>query len=154
MVDERLAHGGAAGLHLRAVALQRGKALLLLDQRGLIHVDDRVCEYIPEFARHGKHRITIEHVLSHRAGVPTIPREALDLANIDDHELITRIMCDARPRTRPGAKTDAAPWTRSTCSTAALSASRMSERMRFCEAVRRKVGAKRRAISRRAVMSR
>jgi CubicO group peptidase (beta-lactamase class C family) len=74
----------------------------LLDQRGLIHIDDRVCEYIPEFARHGKDAITIAHVLSHRAGLPQIPREALDLRYIDDRDFQLRIMCDARPSSRPG----------------------------------------------------
>ena len=42
----------------------------LLEERGLLHVGDRVCEYIPEYAAHGKQVITIEHLLSHRAGVP------------------------------------------------------------------------------------
>jgi CubicO group peptidase (beta-lactamase class C family) len=74
----------------------------LLDQRGLIHINDRVCEYIPEFASHGKDGITIGHVLSHRAGVPNIPREALQLEHIDDRDFKLRTMCDARPRSRPG----------------------------------------------------
>jgi CubicO group peptidase (beta-lactamase class C family) len=74
----------------------------LLDQRGLIHIDDRVCEYIPEFARHGKDAITIAHVLSHRAGVPQIPREALDLRYLDDREFQLQVMCDAKPSSRPG----------------------------------------------------
>src|SRR3954454_4905985 len=60
----------------------------LLDERGLIHVDDRVCEYIPEYARHGKEAITIEHVLSHRAGVPNLPGSVLDLENVGDRELL------------------------------------------------------------------
>src|SRR5205823_7554561 len=64
----------------------------LLDQRGLIHIDDRVCEYIPEFAKHGKDAITIAHVLSHRAGVPNIPRDALDLRYIDDREFQLQVM--------------------------------------------------------------
>jgi CubicO group peptidase (beta-lactamase class C family) len=74
----------------------------LLDQRGLIHIDDRVSEYIPEYAAHGKDAITVTHVLSHKAGVPNLPREAFDLDLIDDHDHILRILCDARPRTRPG----------------------------------------------------
>jgi CubicO group peptidase (beta-lactamase class C family) len=74
----------------------------LLDERGLIHVDDRVSEYIPEYARHGKQNITIEHVLSHRAGVPNLPAEILDLDNLGDRDLVLQTMCDARPRTRPG----------------------------------------------------
>lgn len=74
----------------------------LLDQRELIHIGDRVCEYIPEFGSHGKDAITIAHVLAHRAGVPSLPPEALDLGNLDDPGFALRIMCDARPASRPG----------------------------------------------------
>ena len=33
----------------------------LLDERRLIHLDNPVCEYIPEFGTHGKQWITIRH---------------------------------------------------------------------------------------------
>ena len=36
----------------------------LLDDRGELHIGDRVCEYIPEYAAHGKDAITLEHVLT------------------------------------------------------------------------------------------
>jgi CubicO group peptidase (beta-lactamase class C family) len=79
-----------------------GAVAHLLDQRGLIHINDRVCEYIPEFAANGKDAITIGHVLSHRAGVPHIPPEALDLSHINDREFRLRTMCEARLSSRPG----------------------------------------------------
>lgn len=71
----------------------------LLDERRLLHIDDRVCEYIPEFAKHG---ITIAQVLSHRAGVPNHPPEVLDLDRASDREVILRALCDSRPFARPG----------------------------------------------------
>ena len=74
----------------------------LLDDRGLLHVDDRVCDYIPEFAAHGKQAITIGHVLSHRAGVPNIPREALDLDLLGDQEHVLAQISAARPIMPPG----------------------------------------------------
>ena len=74
----------------------------LLDQRGELHVDDRVAEYLPEFAAHGKDAITIEHVLTHRAGVPNLPGDVLDLDNLADREFLAKTVCDAKPRTRPG----------------------------------------------------
>ncbi len=74
----------------------------LLDERGLIHVDDRVCEYIPEFAAYGKQEITIAHVLSHRAGIARMPRELADVRHVGDNELILRTLCDAEPSSRPG----------------------------------------------------
>src|SRR6185369_12500870 len=78
----------------------------LLDQRHLLHLDDPVCEYIPEFAQHGKEGITIRHVLTHRAGIPIIPDAALDLeylADIDNAEAM-RLLCDARPLSRAGGR--------------------------------------------------
>ena len=74
----------------------------LLDERGLLHVDDRVVEYLPEFGAHGKDAITIEHVLSHRAGVPGLPASVLDLDNLADREFLVRTICEAKTRTRPG----------------------------------------------------
>jgi CubicO group peptidase (beta-lactamase class C family) len=41
-------------------------------------------------------------VLSHRAGVPNLPREALNLDHVDDREHLLEILCDARPFARPG----------------------------------------------------
>lgn len=74
----------------------------LLDQKGLIHIGDRVCEYIPDYARHGKEAITIAHVLAHKAGVPNLPGDAFDLDRVNDDEFILEILCDAKPASRPG----------------------------------------------------
>ncbi|MGH7821973.1 MAG: serine hydrolase domain-containing protein, partial [Candidatus Binatia bacterium] len=74
----------------------------LLDQRHLLHLDDPVSEYIPEYACHGKHGITLRHVLTHRAGVPNLPEGAIDLDRLGDFEWILQMLCDARPTWRPG----------------------------------------------------
>jgi len=74
----------------------------LLDERQEIHVDDRVCEYIPEYGRHGKEVITIGHVLSHRAGVPNLPPEAFDLDRVNDREFLLDMLCETKPAMRPG----------------------------------------------------
>jgi CubicO group peptidase (beta-lactamase class C family) len=74
----------------------------ILVERSLVHIGDPVCEYIPEYARHGKEGITIGHVLAHRAGVPNLPRHALDLDLLDDVDHIVEIVCDAKPTSRPG----------------------------------------------------
>ena len=74
----------------------------LLDERGLLHIDDRVCEYIPEYAAHDKEAIIIGHLLSHRAGVPNLPADAFDLDRFGDREFRLEILCAARPRSRPG----------------------------------------------------
>ncbi len=74
----------------------------LLDERNLLRLDDPVAEYVPEFARHGKERITIRHVLTHRAGMPRIPPEAMQLDNIANPDRLLRIFVDAEPTSVPG----------------------------------------------------
>jgi CubicO group peptidase (beta-lactamase class C family) len=73
-----------------------------LIERGLLELDDPVVKHIPEYARHGKEGITIGHVLSHRAGVATLPPEALDLDILEDREALVEIICDAKPTSAPG----------------------------------------------------
>lgn len=74
----------------------------LLDERNVLHVGDRIAEYLPEFARNGKGGITIGQVLSHRAGIPNLPADALDLDRVDDWEFARELMYDAKPVHRPG----------------------------------------------------
>jgi CubicO group peptidase (beta-lactamase class C family) len=73
-----------------------------LDEQGLVHLDDPVCEYIPEFGVHGKEWITLRHVLTHRAGIPNLPPEVMDLELLEKPEEVLRILCEARPVLRPG----------------------------------------------------
>lgn len=74
----------------------------LLDQEGLLHINDPVDEYIPGFGRHGKRWVTIHHVLTHRAGVPSIPEEHIDLDLLHAPAKILDLLCDARPTWAPG----------------------------------------------------
>jgi CubicO group peptidase (beta-lactamase class C family) len=74
----------------------------LLDERGLVHLDDVVAEYIPEFGRYGKDAITIRQILTHRSGIPTVPGTKVELELLTDWERIVRILCDAKPLSVPG----------------------------------------------------
>lgn len=74
----------------------------LLAERGLLHLDDPVCEYLPEFGSHGKDAITIRHLLIHRAGLAIVPARALDLDRLADPALVLETICDLRPTFRPG----------------------------------------------------
>jgi CubicO group peptidase (beta-lactamase class C family) len=74
----------------------------VLHEHGALKIGDRVADHIPEYARHGKDRTTIAHVLAHRAGVPTLPRKLLDLEHINDRDAIIAALCDARPFVPPG----------------------------------------------------
>ncbi len=74
----------------------------MLIERGLVELAAPIASYIPEYARHGKGEITVGHVLAHRAGVPNLPREVLELDNIGNRELLREALCDAKPFARPG----------------------------------------------------
>ncbi len=74
----------------------------LLDERGLLHLDDAVAEYFPEFARHGKEGITIHQLLTHRAGIPNMPGASIDVETVSDRERVLAILCEAKPLSVPG----------------------------------------------------
>jgi CubicO group peptidase (beta-lactamase class C family) len=73
-----------------------------LDELGVLHLDDRVCDYVPEFARHGKESITLRHLLAHRAGIPNLPPEALNLDLLAQPDRVTELICDMEPASRAG----------------------------------------------------
>lgn len=73
-----------------------------LDDRGVLHIDDRVSEYLPEFRRGGKAHITIAHVLCHRAGIPNVPPGAMDLELLSNPEEVVRILAATPLVWRPG----------------------------------------------------
>jgi CubicO group peptidase (beta-lactamase class C family) len=88
----------------------------LLDERDHLRLDDPVCEYIPDFARHGKEWVTLRHVLTHRAGIPSVAgdpkqkpslreafrRENNSIAALSDPDRIVQVLCDAKPVFLPG----------------------------------------------------
>jgi CubicO group peptidase (beta-lactamase class C family) len=45
----------------------------LLAERGKLDISEPVAHYWPEFAKNGKGAVTVEHVLTHTAGVPIVP---------------------------------------------------------------------------------
>jgi CubicO group peptidase (beta-lactamase class C family) len=74
----------------------------LLDERGLLHLDDPVADYIPEFAKKKKEWMTLRHILTHRAGIPNIPGVEIDLDLLADPDRILELIIDLAPRARPG----------------------------------------------------
>lgn len=74
----------------------------LLDERGLLHLDDPVAEYLPEFGRKGKEWVTMRHILTHTAGIPAVPGEHVDLDLIADPWKVVELLCDTKPVSIPG----------------------------------------------------
>jgi CubicO group peptidase (beta-lactamase class C family) len=77
-------------------------AIAQLWERGALELDDPVARHIPEFAAHGKERITLRHLLTHTAGIRMLdtgwPAAAWD-------EIVARIAASRpEPRWPPGEK--------------------------------------------------
>ncbi|MFI7056087.1 serine hydrolase domain-containing protein [Streptosporangium canum] len=76
-------------------------AALLLAERGLLDVAAPVADVWPEFARHGKERITVEHLLTHQAGLPTI-EGPVPLEEFEDQAAIADRLAGQAPIWEPG----------------------------------------------------
>ena len=73
-----------------------------LAERGLLDLHTPVADYIPGYEKNRKHRITVGHVLAHRAAVPNLPKTALDLDNLGDRAYMTDILVNASPFAKAG----------------------------------------------------
>lgn len=47
-----------------------GTSLMILEQRGLVSLDDKLSHYFPEFSGGSKSSVTIEQILRHHSGLP------------------------------------------------------------------------------------
>jgi CubicO group peptidase (beta-lactamase class C family) len=76
--------------------------LHLLSERKELSLLDPVSHYLPEFGRNGKRDITIYQLLCHKAGIPTIPVDGVDVGELLlDRREIYRLICATAPD-RPG----------------------------------------------------
>jgi CubicO group peptidase (beta-lactamase class C family) len=77
----------------------------VMADRGLLDYDARVADYWPEFARAGKERVTVRHVLAHQSGLYHI-RQMIDHAErMLDWDYMIRAIEEARPVHPPGERT-------------------------------------------------
>ncbi|MFC4584512.1 serine hydrolase domain-containing protein [Sphaerisporangium corydalis] len=76
-------------------------ALHMLAERGLVDVRGPVAEVWPEFAAHGKEKITVEHLLTHQAGLPVIERE-VPVEEFEDQAAIADRLAGQAPIWEPG----------------------------------------------------
>lgn len=56
-----------------------GMGALILAERGLLALDDRAEQYVPEFGKIGKHAITIRHLMTHTSGLPDMLPQNVEL---------------------------------------------------------------------------
>lgn len=74
----------------------------MLVERGAFSLDDRVCDYLPGYTSHGKHRTTIRHVMTHSAGVPFATGPRPDLKRMNDSAYAREKLAELKPIHRPG----------------------------------------------------
>jgi CubicO group peptidase (beta-lactamase class C family) len=74
----------------------------LLSERDQLSLLDPVSHYIPEFGQKGKQDITIYQLLCHKAGIPTIRANGVDIAELLlDSEEVLRLLYASEPD-KPG----------------------------------------------------
>lgn len=74
-------------------------SVMILVEEGKLRLSDKVVQYLPEFARHGKDQITLRHLLTHTSGL----RPSLDLRSdwSGADEAVERA-ADELPHSAPG----------------------------------------------------
>jgi len=75
--------------------------LLQLADRGLVDVSAPVADHWPEFAAEGKAAITVEHLLTHQAGLPAIS-EPVPVEEFEDQAAIAARLAAQAPIWEPG----------------------------------------------------
>lgn len=77
--------------------------LALAHSRGWIDFDARVAKYWPEFAQHGKEKITVRQLLAHQAGLCAVD-EPLTLDVLANPDRLAAILAQQKPAWEPGAR--------------------------------------------------
>jgi len=77
--------------------------LAVAHSRGWLDYDERVCAYWPEFAQHGKERITVRQLLAHQAGLFAID-EPVDRSVVADLDRLAVVLARQQPAWEPGTR--------------------------------------------------
>jgi CubicO group peptidase (beta-lactamase class C family) len=78
-------------------------ALAIAHSRGWLDYEETVCEYWPQFAQHGKERITVRQLLAHQAGLFAID-EPVDRAVVADLDRLAVVLARQKPAWTAGAR--------------------------------------------------
>ena len=77
--------------------------LAVAHSRGWLDYEERVAAYWPEFAQHGKERITVRQLLAHQAGLFAID-EPVTRADVADPDRLAVILARQKPAWEPGTR--------------------------------------------------
>jgi len=92
-----------------SVAFSSTKAALalcahLLIDRGDLHPDEKVTKYWPEYGKKGKEETTVEMILNHSAGLPTLRTEVKERGFLD-WDYMVKLIENEEPFWKPGEQT-------------------------------------------------
>jgi CubicO group peptidase (beta-lactamase class C family) len=77
--------------------------LAIAHSRGWLDYDERVCTYWPDFAQHGKERVTVRQLLAHQAGLYTLD-EPVDRELVADLDRLAAVLARQKPAWEPGTR--------------------------------------------------
>ena len=77
--------------------------LAIAHSRGWLDYEERVATYWPEFAQHGKEKITVRQLLAHQAGLFAFD-EPVDRSVVADLDRLAEVMARQRPAWEPGTR--------------------------------------------------
>jgi CubicO group peptidase (beta-lactamase class C family) len=77
--------------------------LALAHSRGWLDYEERVCAYWPEFAQHGKDKVTVRQLLAHQAGLFAF-EEPVDKELIADLDRLALVLARQKPAWEPGTR--------------------------------------------------
>jgi CubicO group peptidase (beta-lactamase class C family) len=77
--------------------------LALAHSRGWLDYEERVCAYWPEFAQHGKDKVTVRQLLAHQAGLFAF-EEPVDKELIADLDRLAVVLARQTPAWEPGTR--------------------------------------------------
>ena len=79
--------------------------IMMLNDRGLLSLSDRVRKYLPEFTRDGRDEVVIKQLLTHTAGLPALlPDEHQLLANHTPLDSFVQATCRTPLQFKPGTR--------------------------------------------------
>ena len=95
-IDQQIATVDTPVCLFSATKLVTAMLIHLCDEKGLINLLDPISYYIPEYAKHGKRKTTIFHILSHRGGIPRLEGKIDPELLFHKQEILQRLY-DAKP---------------------------------------------------------
>ncbi len=78
-------------------------SLAVAHSQGWLDYEERVCKYWPEFAQHGKEKITVRQLLAHQAGLFAF-NEPVDRSVVADLDRLAVVLARQKPAWEPGAR--------------------------------------------------